>query len=108
MSCAESTYRYTSTNEVYGHIVYVWVCLCLYLFVCIQGRPFQDYRRRVDQEEIPRLQELVKTQSQQAEALSREISLLSCKGGHILPPDHAPLPPLTPLPTSTGRTHTGK
>ncbi|XP_049909716.1 E3 ubiquitin/ISG15 ligase TRIM25-like [Epinephelus moara] len=42
-----------------------------------EGRQFQDYRRRVDQEEIQRLQELVKTQSQQAEALRREIGALS-------------------------------
>ncbi|XP_071321915.1 cilia- and flagella-associated protein 44 [Trachinotus anak] len=69
---------------------------------------FQDYRRRVDQEEIRRLKMLVKTQSQQAEALRREIGLLSRKGGHVLPPSQAPLPPLPPLPTSTARTHISK
>ncbi|XP_042365640.1 cilia- and flagella-associated protein 44 [Plectropomus leopardus] len=65
---------------------------------------FQDYRRRVDQEDIRRLQALVKTQSQQAEALRREIALLSRKGGHVLPPCQAPLPPIAPLPTPTGCT----
>ncbi|XP_040013967.1 cilia- and flagella-associated protein 44 [Xiphias gladius] len=72
------------------------------------GGQFQDYRRRVDQEEIRRLQMLVKTQSQQMEALRREIGLLSRKGGHVLPPCQAPLPPLAPLSSPTGRTHTGK
>ncbi|XP_044029955.1 cilia- and flagella-associated protein 44 [Siniperca chuatsi] len=65
------------------------------------GRQFKDYRRRVDQEEIRRLQELVKTQSQQAEALRREIGLLSRKGGHVLPP-------LAPLHTPKNRTYTSK
>ncbi|KAK9532789.1 hypothetical protein VZT92_010157 [Zoarces viviparus] len=64
------------------------------------GRQFQDNRRRVDQEEILRLHALVKTQSQQTEALRREIALLSRQGGHVLPP-------LAPLPTLRGRTHTG-
>uniref|UniRef100_A0A3B4ZF86 Cortactin-binding protein-2 N-terminal domain-containing protein n=1 Tax=Stegastes partitus TaxID=144197 RepID=A0A3B4ZF86_9TELE len=72
---------------------------------------FQDYRRHVDREDVRRLQELVKTQSQQAEALRREISLLSCKGGHVLPPDQTRLPPLlihpsmiyTPLNPHEGR-----
>uniref|UniRef100_A0A665W8Y5 Uncharacterized protein n=1 Tax=Echeneis naucrates TaxID=173247 RepID=A0A665W8Y5_ECHNA len=57
------------------------------------GRQFQDNRRCVDQEDIRRLKILVKTQSQKAVALRREISLLSCKGGHILPPIQATLPP---------------
>ncbi|XP_047426661.1 cilia- and flagella-associated protein 44-like [Mugil cephalus] len=69
---------------------------------------FQDYRRRVDQEDIRRLQELVKTQAHQAEALKREISLLSSKGGHVLPPDQARLAPLAPLPTPTGNISTGR
>nr|XP_046230506.1 cilia- and flagella-associated protein 44 isoform X2 [Scatophagus argus] len=78
------------------------------------GRQFQDYRRRADQKEIQRLQELVKTQSQQAEALRREITLLSRKGGHVLPPGQAPQaprapqPPHTPLPSSLDRIHNSK
>ncbi|KAM9338379.1 cilia- and flagella-associated protein 44 [Symphorus nematophorus] len=70
------------------------------------GRHFQDYRRRMDQEEIRRLRGLRKAQVQQAEALMREINLLSSKGGHVLPPGHTPLPPLAALPTSAGRTPT--
>ncbi|KAK1884326.1 Cilia- and flagella-associated protein 44 [Dissostichus eleginoides] len=70
------------------------------------GNKSQDYRRGVDQAEIQRLQQLVKTQSQQAEVLRREIGLLSRKGGHVLPPAQARLPPITPLPNPTGRTKT--
>ncbi|XP_031711807.1 cilia- and flagella-associated protein 44 isoform X2 [Anarrhichthys ocellatus] len=76
----------------------------------LDGRQFQDNRSRVDQEEVLRLQVLVKTQSQQTGALRREIALLSRQGGHVLPPGRAPLPslpPLAPLPTLRGRTHTG-
>ncbi|XP_035523595.1 cilia- and flagella-associated protein 44-like [Morone saxatilis] len=72
------------------------------------GRQFLDYRRRLDQAEIRRLQELVKTQSQQAEALRKEICLLSRKGGHVLPPGYGPPPRLAPLPTPTDCTHAGK
>ncbi|XP_028274026.1 cilia- and flagella-associated protein 44 [Parambassis ranga] len=68
---------------------------------------FQDYRSRVDEEAIQKLQELVKTQSQQAKALRTEISLLSSKGGHVLPPDQARLPPLAPLPTPSINSHAG-
>ncbi|KAK1884213.1 G polyprotein [Dissostichus eleginoides] len=74
--------------------------------VCSYPGKSQDYRRGVDQAEIQRLQGLVKTPSQQAEALRREIGLLSRKGGHVLPPAQARLPPITPLPNPTGRTKT--
>ncbi|KAM7369353.1 hypothetical protein PAMP_013627 [Pampus punctatissimus] len=63
------------------------------------GRQLQDFSRCADQEDIRRFQNLVKTQSHQLEALRREISLLSRKGGHILPPGQAPLPQLAPLST---------
>ncbi|XP_033981560.1 cilia- and flagella-associated protein 44-like [Trematomus bernacchii] len=66
------------------------------------GNKSQDYRRGVDQVEIQRLKQLVKTESQQAEALRREIGLLSRKGGHVLPP--APAAPDHPL-AQPHRTH---
>uniref|UniRef100_A0A8C4IP88 Cilia- and flagella-associated protein 44 n=1 Tax=Dicentrarchus labrax TaxID=13489 RepID=A0A8C4IP88_DICLA len=92
----------------YSMCEFVHLSLHRYLFVCIQSRQFLDYRRRVDQGEIRRLQEVVKTQSQQAEALRKEICLLSRKGGHVLPPGYGPLPRLAPLPTPTDCTHAGK
>ncbi|KAM6977661.1 cilia- and flagella-associated protein 44 [Aplochiton taeniatus] len=54
-------------------------------------------RRRADEEEQRRLQELVESQAQEAEALRKEIFLLSRKGGHMLPPSQPPLPPLPTL-----------
>ncbi|XP_069562406.1 cilia- and flagella-associated protein 44 [Brachyistius frenatus] len=66
---------------------------------------FQDYKRRVDQEEIWKLQELAHTQSQQAEALRREIRLLSRKGGHVLPPDVAQLHAVLHTPTVNKQTN---
>ncbi|KAM6902317.1 cilia- and flagella-associated protein 44 [Xenentodon cancila] len=69
---------------------------------------FQTYRSLGDQESIQRLQELVKAQSLQAQALRREISILSSKGGHILPPDHIRLPPLTPMSSPISDIHNGK
>ncbi|XP_065821986.1 cilia- and flagella-associated protein 44 isoform X2 [Labrus bergylta] len=71
------------------------------------GRQFQDYRRRVLQEDIQWLRDLVKTQCQQAEAFSREIFLLSHQGGHVLPPGQHPLPSIDPFPIPTDRTTTG-
>ncbi|KAG7498622.1 cilia-and flagella-associated 44 [Solea senegalensis] len=71
------------------------------------GAPFQDHRRRVDQEETRRLQALVKKQSEQAEVIRREIHFLSRKGGHVVALSQAPLPPLPPVSTTTtGHTHT--
>ncbi|KAM6987447.1 cilia- and flagella-associated protein 44-like [Tautogolabrus adspersus] len=62
------------------------------------GRQFQDDRRSVVQKDIQRLKDLVKTQSQEAEALRREIFVLSHQGGHVLPPGQDPLPSLDPNP----------
>lgn len=78
-------------------------------FQTTHGALFQDHRRRVDQEEIRRLQTLVKKQADQAEAIRREIYFLSRKGGHVVPPAQATLPPLAPVTTSscTGQTHMG-
>ncbi|KAA8584641.1 hypothetical protein FQN60_008426, partial [Etheostoma spectabile] len=72
------------------------------------GRQFQDHRRHADQKEIRKLQELVKTQTKQAEDLRREIGLLSRKGVHVPPPSQAPKPLLAPIPTPTCHTHTRK
>ena len=43
-------------------------------------------------EEFDRLCTLVQLQAQEIEALKAEISILSRKGGHILPPNPAVLP----------------
>ncbi|XP_057675267.1 cilia- and flagella-associated protein 44-like isoform X1 [Corythoichthys intestinalis] len=61
------------------------------------GKQLQDCSRRDDRKEILDLQELVRRQSQQMEILSREISLLSHKGGNMLPTTQTKLPPLAPL-----------
>ncbi|XP_076020168.1 cilia- and flagella-associated protein 44 [Genypterus blacodes] len=70
------------------------------------GRQFQDSRKLVDQEDIQKLLDFVKTQAQQAEVLKTEISFLSRKGGHILSLGQALLPPFVPLPTPTCVNHT--
>ncbi|XP_033641081.1 cilia- and flagella-associated protein 44-like isoform X3 [Asterias rubens] len=47
--------------------------------------------RKADLEERGRLIQLVQLQAQEIEALKEEISLLSRKGGHILPPTQPPI-----------------
>ncbi|XP_074546967.1 cilia- and flagella-associated protein 44 [Halichoeres trimaculatus] len=59
------------------------------------GGQFQDYRRRLVQEDIQRFKDVVKRQSQQAEALRREIFFLSHQGS-ILPPPQDQLPTYSP------------
>ncbi|XP_038057956.1 cilia- and flagella-associated protein 44-like isoform X2 [Patiria miniata] len=54
------------------------------------GGEFQG-SRRADLEERGRLIQLVQLQAQEIEALKEEISLLSRKGGHILPPTQPPI-----------------
>ena len=49
--------------------------------------------RQADVHERQRLIQLVHLQAQEVEALKEEITLLSRKGGHILPPAQPPLPP---------------
>ncbi|CAJ1071125.1 cilia- and flagella-associated protein 44 [Xyrichtys novacula] len=68
-----------------------------------RGRQFMDHNRHVVQEDIQRLKDMVKMQTQEAEALKREICLLSHQGGHILPPGQHSLPPLDPLRTHKPR-----
>ncbi|XP_022090775.1 cilia- and flagella-associated protein 44-like isoform X2 [Acanthaster planci] len=54
------------------------------------GGEFQG-SRKADLEERGRLIQLVQLQAQEIEALKEEISLLSRKGGHILPPTQPPI-----------------
>ncbi|XP_012720586.2 cilia- and flagella-associated protein 44 [Fundulus heteroclitus] len=71
-------------------------------------RQFRDHRRLQDQDAIRRLEELVQKQCQQAEALWKDIDLLSSKGGHVLPHNCAPLAPIAPLPSPTSDMSTEK
>ncbi|XP_068191495.1 cilia- and flagella-associated protein 44-like [Antennarius striatus] len=64
----------------------------------IMVRQFQDSRRCTNQEDVQRLQDVVNTQSQEIESLRTEISFLSCKGVHVLPPGPPRLPQATQLP----------
>ena len=48
--------------------------------------------RKADVHERERLIQLVHLQAQEVDALKEEITLLSRKGGHILPPAQPPLP----------------
>ncbi|XP_031554688.1 cilia- and flagella-associated protein 44-like isoform X2 [Actinia tenebrosa] len=57
--------------------------------------------RKADVRERQRLIQLVQLQAQEIDALKDEITLLSRKGGHILPPAQPPLPPgQTPIPNA--------
>lgn len=51
----------------------------------LQGGEFRG-NRKTDLEEQQRLVQLVQLQSQEIDALKNEISVLSRKGGHIMPP----------------------
>ena len=63
-----------------------------------QGSEFSG-NRKADIRERQRLVQLVQLQAQEIDALKDEITLLSRKGGHILPPAQPPLPPgQTPIP----------
>ena len=59
---------------------------------CLQGDEYGGVRKG-DMHERQRLVQLVHLQAQEIEALKEEITLLSRKGGHILPPAQPPLPP---------------
>ncbi|XP_062269281.1 cilia- and flagella-associated protein 44 [Platichthys flesus] len=67
----------------------------------IQFRQFQGAKRRSILESIDSLQEVVRRQSGQAEALRRDINVLSHKGGPVSPPGHSQLP--TPPPSTRTR-----
>ncbi|XP_029614593.1 cilia- and flagella-associated protein 44 isoform X1 [Salmo trutta] len=68
------------------------------------GTQFQG-RRHAEEDERRRLYQLVQSQAQEANALRQEINILSRKGGHILPPSQAPLPPLPDAPSRSTRTN---
>ena len=59
--------------------------------VCRQGDEYGGVRK-ADLHERQRLIQLVHLQAQEIDALKEEITLLSRKGGHILPPAQPPLP----------------
>ena len=71
-----------------------------------------EYRgvRRADIHERQRLVQLVHLQAQEVDALKDEITLLSHKGGRILPPTQPPLtqnaPEVTPQQIMTAQTAT--
>ncbi|PWA16165.1 hypothetical protein CCH79_00020620, partial [Gambusia affinis] len=67
----------------------------------IGRQQFQDHRRRMDQDAIWQYRELIVRQTQQADALWSDITLLSTRGGHVLPNNCLQLPPTTLLPTPT-------
>ncbi|XP_047450452.1 cilia- and flagella-associated protein 44-like [Mugil cephalus] len=69
---------------------------------------YQDYSRRENQEDIQRLKEMVKTQSEQEKTLRREIDLLTRKGSHVAPSSQVHLPLITPPATSTGHINSDK
>ena len=61
------------------------------IFVSFQADEFTGPSKQ-NIEEFDRLCTLVQLQAQEIEALKAEISILSRKGGHILPPNPAVLP----------------
>ncbi|XP_061887395.1 cilia- and flagella-associated protein 44-like [Entelurus aequoreus] len=69
------------------------------------GKQLQDCSRRTERNEVWRLQELVRKQSQQLESLSTGVNLLSHKGGRVLSSGQNLLPPLVPLSKPTVQTH---
>ncbi|KAL2085147.1 hypothetical protein ACEWY4_018467 [Coilia grayii] len=69
------------------------------------GAQFQG-GRRADMQDLARLQELVEAQSREVALMQQEISVLSRKSGHILPPPQTPLPPPAHLQATHSLTHT--
>ena len=63
----------------------------MFLYFRPQGSEFSGVRK-ADVHERQRLIQLVHLQAQEIEALKEEITLLSRKGGHILPPAQPPMP----------------
>ncbi|XP_072513801.1 cilia- and flagella-associated protein 44 [Salminus brasiliensis] len=64
-------------------------------------------RNQVEEEKRQRLQKLIQNQDEEIMSLRQEISVLSHKGGHILPPSQPSLPPIPTVPyTYAQQTHT--
>ena len=68
-------------------VIFIANCICSGVF---QGGEFSG-QRKADLQERQRLIQLVQLQAQEVDALKEEITLLSRKGGHILPPAQPPL-----------------
>uniref|UniRef100_W5L5L2 Cilia- and flagella-associated protein 44 n=1 Tax=Astyanax mexicanus TaxID=7994 RepID=W5L5L2_ASTMX len=62
------------------------------------GTQFQG-QSQAKEEEYRRLQTLIQSQKDEVMSLRQEISVLSRKGGHILPPSQPSLPPIPTVPT---------
>ena len=71
--------------------------MCNILLCFLQGSEFSG-PKKTDLHERQRLIQLVHLQAQEIDALKEEITLLSRKGGHILPPAQPPLPQISPGP----------
>ena len=79
-------------------IIIIYKFFHSFSFSRCQGTEFTG-SRKADIRERQRLVQLVQLQAQEIDALKDEITLLSRKGGHILPPAQPPLPPgQTPIP----------
>lgn len=87
------SFLFSWTNMSTHILIFSWL-----FFLLSQGTEFTG-SRKADIRERQRLVQLVQLQAQEIDALKDEITLLSRKGGHILPPAQPPLPPgQTPIP----------
>ena len=58
----------------------------------LQGMDISGSGQLLEPEEKARLLQIVRLQNREIESLKEEIRLLSCKGGHVLPPSQPPRP----------------
>ena len=56
----------------------------------MQGVGVSGSSRLLEPEEKARLLQIVRLQNREIDSLKEEISLLTCKGGHVLPPSQPP------------------
>lgn len=64
----------------------------MFVFIFFQGSEFQG-DRKADEIERGRLAQLVQIQTSEIQQLEDEITILSRKGGHVMPPQRNPKPP---------------